>query len=72
MGTYSISNYSDQPRSCLFILSTYLAQLLSVEVLCTSSRDIIPQQARWVKELARFNFKIEYKLGENNPANRLL
>ena len=26
-------------RSCLFILSTYLAQSLSVEVLCTSPRD---------------------------------
>ena len=26
-------------RSCLFILSIYLAQSLSVEVLCTSPRD---------------------------------
>ena len=35
MGKHSLSNYSDQVRSCLFILSTHLAQLLSVEVLTT-------------------------------------
>ena len=39
MGKYFISNYSNQLRSCLFILSIYLAQLLSVEVLCASPRD---------------------------------
>ena len=39
MGKYSISNHSDQVQFCLFILSIYLAQLLSVEVLYTSPRD---------------------------------
>ena len=33
LGIYSISDYSDQVRPCLFVLSTYLAQLLSFEVL---------------------------------------
>ena len=41
MGKYFISDYSNQPRSCLFILSTYLAQSLSVEVPYTLPRDTV-------------------------------
>ena len=54
MGTHSTSDHSDQPRSCLFILSTYLAQSLSVEVLCTSPCDREESiQALYKKLLAR-------------------
>ena len=35
-------------------------------------KELIPQQARWAEELTRFDFKIKYKLKENNPANKLL
>ena len=41
MGEYSTNDHRDQVRSCLFILSTYPAQSLSVEVLCTSPRDTL-------------------------------
>ena len=35
LSIYFIINYSDEVRFYLFILSTYLAQLLSVKVLAT-------------------------------------
>ena len=34
-------------------------------------KELTPWQVRWAEELARFDFEIEYKLGENNPADRL-
>ena len=37
-----------------------------------TTKEFIPQQARWVKGLTRFDFEIEYKPGESNPADRLL
>jgi hypothetical protein len=35
-----------------------------------TTKDLTPKQARWAKELARFNFEIKYKLGQENPADR--
>ena len=34
-------------------------------------KSLSTHQAWYVKELAKFNFKIEYKLGKANPANIL-
>ena len=36
-----------------------------------TTKELTPRQARWAEELARFNFKIKYKPGENNPTNGL-
>jgi hypothetical protein len=33
-------------------------------------KNLTPKQACWAKELARFNFKIKYKLGQENLADR--
>ena len=33
-------------------------------------KELILQQARWVEEFVQFDFKIKYKLGENNPADK--
>jgi hypothetical protein len=34
-----------------------------------TAKELSPKQARWVEELARFDFEIEYKPGQDNPAN---
>jgi hypothetical protein len=34
-----------------------------------TAKELSPKQARWVGELARFDFEIEYKPGQDNPAN---
>ena len=34
-----------------------------------TTKELTPRQARWAEELARFDFEIEYKPGENNPAD---
>jgi hypothetical protein len=35
-----------------------------------TTKDLTPKQACWAEELARFDFKIEYKPGQENPADR--
>jgi transposase InsO family protein len=34
-----------------------------------TTKDLTPKQARWAEELARFDFEIEYKPGQENPAD---
>ena len=36
-----------------------------------TTKSLSARQAWYTKELAKFNFKIEYKLGKANPANTL-
>jgi hypothetical protein len=35
-----------------------------------TTKELSPKQAYWAKELARFDFKIKYKLGQDNLADR--
>jgi hypothetical protein len=34
-----------------------------------TTKELTPKQARWAEELARFDFEVEYKLGQDNPAD---
>ena len=36
-----------------------------------TTKSLSTYQAQYIKELAKFNFKIKYKLGKVNPANIL-
>ena len=36
-----------------------------------TTKNLSTYQAQYAKELAKFNFKIKYKLGKTNPANIL-
>ena len=36
-----------------------------------TTKSLSTYQVRYIKELAKFNFKIKYKLGKVNPANIL-
>jgi hypothetical protein len=34
-----------------------------------TTKELLPKQARWAEELARFNFEVEYKPGPENAAD---
>jgi transposase InsO family protein len=34
-----------------------------------TTKELTPKQARWAEELARFDFEVEYKPGQDNPAD---
>jgi hypothetical protein len=36
-----------------------------------TTKELTPKQARWAEELARFDFEVEYKPGQDNPADAL-